>query len=124
MGDAPAADRLFLQANQSPDQTVDGYIDHVRMLYRTGQNERAMQVIREGVGRFDNDQKPFIALMIAVARQEGRQDEVQGYLRSCQAYGNAALTKDCELAAGQSATAEPGPSIPKLPTLPFGLPHF
>jgi Zn-dependent protease with chaperone function len=124
MGDAPAADRLFLQANQSPDQTVDGYNDYVRMLYRTGQNERAMQVIREGVGRFDNDQKPFIALMIAVARQEGRQDEVQGYLRSCQAYGNAALTKDCELAAGQSATAEPGPSIPKLPTLPFGLPHF
>ncbi len=124
MGDAPAADRLFFQASQSPDQTVDGYIDHVRMLYRTGQNERAMQIIREGVARFDNDQKPFISLMIAVARQEGRQDEVQGYLRSCQAYGNPALTKDCELAAGQSATAEPGPSIPRLPSLPFGIPHF
>jgi predicted Zn-dependent protease len=124
MGDAPTADRLFQQASQSPDQTVDGYVDHVRMLYRTGQNERAMQIIGQGVARFDNDQKPFIALMIAVARQEGRQDEVQNYLRSCQAYGNPALTKDCELAAGQSATAEPGPSMPKLPTLPFGLPHF
>jgi Zn-dependent protease with chaperone function len=127
MGDAPASDRLFYQANQSPDQTVDGYIDYVRMLYRTGQNDRAMQVIREGVGRFDNDQKPFIALMIAVARQAGRQDEVQGYLSTCQSYGNPALLKDCELAAGQSARAaspSPGPSIPGLPSLPFGLPHF
>jgi hypothetical protein len=125
MGDAPASDRLFMQASQSPDQTVDGYVDHVSMLYRTGQNQRAMQVIGEGVARFGNDQKPFIALTIAVARQEGRQDEVEGYLRTCQGYGNPGLTKDCELAAGRSATPAPGPSLPGLPTsLPFGLPHF
>ncbi len=124
MGDPAAAERLFAQADQSPDQTVDGYIDHVRMLYRTGQNDRAMQVIGEGVARFGNDQKPFISLTIAVARQQGRADEVQGYLRTCQGYGNPGLTKDCELAAGQSATAA-APSGPHLPTsLPFGLPHF
>jgi hypothetical protein len=125
MGDAAGSDRLFVQASQSPDQTVDGYVDHVSMLYRTRQNDRAMQVIQEGVARFNNDQKPFISLMIAVARQEGREDEVQGYLRTCQGYGNAALTRDCQLAAGESATAAPGPSLPRLPTsLPFGLPHF
>ena len=128
MGDAATSDRLFVQASQSPDQTVDGYVDHVSMLYRTRQNERAMQVIQEGVARFNNDQKPFISLMIAVARQEGREDQVQGYLRTCQGYDNAALIKDCQLAAGESATAAPGPSLPRLPTslpsLPFGLPHF
>jgi Zn-dependent protease with chaperone function len=124
MGDAAASDRLFVQAHQSPDQTVDGYVDHVSMLYRTRQNDRARQVIQEGVERFNNDEKPFISLLIAVARQEGRGDEVQGYLRTCQAYGNAALTKDCQLAAGESATAAP-PSAPKLPiSLPFNPLHF
>ena len=34
--------------------------------------------IQEGTARFDNDPKPFISLMIAVARQAGRQDEVAG----------------------------------------------
>jgi Zn-dependent protease with chaperone function len=122
-GDQRAADRLFAQANASPDQTVDGYVDYVRMLYRAQQNDRAMQVIQEGVSRFGDDQKPFIALMIAVARQQGREDQVQGYLRTCQGYNNDNLSRDCRLAAGESAEA-PAPSTPHMPSLPFSLPHF
>ena len=42
MGDTAGAERLFDQANASADQTVDGYVDHVRMLFRVQQNDRAM----------------------------------------------------------------------------------
>jgi hypothetical protein len=125
-GDHAAADRLFAQADASPDQTVDGYVDYVRMLFQRGENDRAMQVAQEGVQRFNNDQKPFIALMIGVARAQGRDDEVQGYLRTCQGYRNDGLARDCRLAAGQSADApqqqQQAPHIPS--SLPFSIPHF
>jgi hypothetical protein len=125
MGDQRAAERLYQQASASPDQTVDGYVDHVRMLYRIKDNDRAMAVIREGVGRFGNDDKPFIALMIAVARQAGNDGEAQGYLQRCQGYDNDALTKDCQLAAGQTPD-KPAQQQQQshLPSLPFNLPHF
>jgi beta-barrel assembly-enhancing protease len=123
MGDSAGADRLFSQANASPDQTVDGYVDHARMLYRTQQNDRAMQIVNEGTQRFGNDPKPFIALMIGISRQAGRQDEADRYLAQCQSYGDDGLTKDCQLAAGKTEQSQQ-PQTPKLPTLPFGLPHF
>jgi hypothetical protein len=118
MGDAAGADRLFMQAHASADQTVDGYVDHVQMLYKTKQNDRAMQIAAQGAQRFGGDQKPFISLMIAISRQAGREDEAQRYLGQCLSYGDDGLTKDCQLAAGKN-----GPS-PKRPSLPFGLPHF
>jgi beta-barrel assembly-enhancing protease len=120
MGDAPGADRLFVQAHASPDQTVDGYVDHVRMLYRTKQNDRAMQIVGEGTRRFGIVQKPFISLMIAISRQAGRQADADRYLGQCMSYGDDGLTKDCQLAAGKNG---PSPRSPKGP-LPFGLPHF
>jgi hypothetical protein len=80
-----------------------------------------MQIAREGTQRFGNDQKPFIALMIAISRQAGREDEAERYLGQCLGYGDDGLTKDCQLAAGKNG---PSPSSPKVPSLPFGLPHF
>ena len=124
MGDTAGAERLFQQANASPDQTVDGYVDHVRMLFRTKQNDRALAVASEGVARFGNDDKPFISLRIAINRQVGRTDEVDADLQRCESYGNPALTKDCQLAAGKSAQAASPPPPPSIPNLPFGLPHF
>jgi hypothetical protein len=117
MGDAAGADQLFMQAHASPDQTVDGYVDHVRMLYRTKQNDRGMQVAQQGTQRFNNDPKPFVALMIAISRQSGRQEEAQRYLQQCMGYGDQDLANDCQLAAGKNG----GPPRPKGP---FGLPHF
>ena len=83
MGDAAGADQLFMQAHASPDQTVDGYVDHVQMLYKTKQNDRAMQIAAQGAQRFGGDQKPFISLMIAISRQAGREDEAERYLGQC-----------------------------------------
>ena len=122
-GDHAGSDRLFAQADASPDQTVDGYIDYARMLFLSQENDRALQVIQEGVQRFGDD-KPFIALRIGIARQAGRADDVQRYLHTCQGYRNDNLTRDCRLAAGQSADA-PAPSTPHIPSsLPFSMPHF
>jgi predicted Zn-dependent protease len=120
MGDAPGADRLFTRAHLSPDQTVDGYLDHVRMLYRTKQNDRALQIIQQGVTVF-NDDKPFLSLLIAVSRQAGRRDDAERYLGECIATGDEALANDCRLAAGKKAESEKRRSSPF--GLPFGLPH-
>jgi hypothetical protein len=119
-GDTASAEKLFLQANASPDQTVDGYVDHVRMLFRTQQYDRALAVASEGVARFGNDDKPFISLRIAINHAEDRTDDVEADLQRCQSYGIPDLTKDCQLAAGKSAKAAAQPS----PSLPFGLPHL
>lgn len=127
MGDTAGAERLFEQANASADQTVDGYVDHVRMLYRVQQNDRAMAVARSGIARFGNDDKPFIALQIGIARQSGDQSGADQYYDRCISYQNPALTKDCNLAAGKKADASgsgQGSSSPHVPSLPFGLPHF
>jgi hypothetical protein len=120
MGDVAAADQLFMAAHASPDQTVDGYLDHVRMLYRTKQNDRAFQIIQRGVTTFNNDPKPFMSLMIAVSRQAGRNDDVERYLGQCLAYGDDALGADCRLAAGKKAEPEKKKRSPF--GMPFGLP--
>ena len=122
-GDTAGAEKLYVQANASPDQTVDGYVDHVRMLFRIKQNDRALAVASAGVARFGNDDKPFISLRIAINHAEGRTDEVDADLQRCQGYGNPDLTKDCQLAAGKSAKAESKPAS-TTPSLPFGLPHL
>jgi metalloprotease len=127
MGDTAGAERLFDQANASADQTVDGYVDHVRMLFRVQQNERAMSVAQAGIARFGNDDKPFIALQIGIARQSDDQSGADAYYERCVSYQNPALTKDCNLAAGKKADASgqgSSPSRPSMPSLPFGIPHF
>jgi hypothetical protein len=124
-GDTPGAERFFERANASPDQTVDGYVDHVRMLYRVKQNDRAMAVAHAGISRFGNDDKPFISLEIAIAKQAGDEGQMESYYQQCLSYQNPALTKDCNLAAGKKADAgaQPG-SSPSMPHVPFGIPHF
>jgi Zn-dependent protease with chaperone function len=96
MGDTARADALFRRAHASPDQTLDGYEDHARMLYRTKQDDPAMQIIREGVARFGNDEKPFLSLLIAVNRQAGRLDEAKRYYKVCMAQSDPDLKKDCQ----------------------------
>ena len=126
MGDGQASDRLFRQAHQSPDQSVQGYVDHVRMLWRRGENQPADDIIRAGVRRFDSDEKPFMSLQIAVAKQAGRDRDVEDLLRRCADYGDDALMRDCNLAAGRNADQRPDAPHANMPSLPFsipGLPH-
>ncbi len=119
MGDIAGADRLFSQADASPDQTVDGCLDHARMLYRAAQYDRALQIIDAGVSRF-GDEKPFLSLIIAVSRQNGRQDQADLYLQRCVDYNDANLKQDCELAAGKMVEKPK----PDRPNIPFGIPSF
>jgi predicted Zn-dependent protease len=124
MGDAAGADRLFSQADANPDQTVDGCLDHARLLFQSGQEDRALQLIQTSIRRFGDDDKPFLALLIAISVKSGRQDEADRFFQRCVAYNDANLTSDCQLAAGRKAEA---PAKPKTPGLPFGLPslpHF
>jgi hypothetical protein len=122
MGDVPGAERYFEQANASADQTVDGYVDHVRMLYKAKQNDRAMAVAHAGVTRFGNDERQFISLEIAISKQAGNTAQMESYYQQCLTYQNPGLTKDCNLAAGKKADDTGG--RPRTPSLPFGIPHF
>lgn len=128
MGDVAGAERLFTQAHQSPNQTVDGYVDHVRMLYRTQRNDRALQVVDAGTRRFNNDDKPFLALLIAISRQAGRQQAADQYLKRCLSYDDDALANDCQIAAGDDKPAgadkAPGKSISLPKNLPFNVPRI
>jgi Zn-dependent protease with chaperone function len=97
-GDVPGSAQFFQQAHRSPDQTIDGYLDHARMLYRTGHPDPAFDVIEAGQARFE-DEKPFLSLIIALDLKAGRTDQVQAVLQRCRQSGDEALKKDCELAA-------------------------
>ncbi|MFL5297412.1 MAG: M48 family metalloprotease [Phenylobacterium sp.] len=98
-GDVTGAAQLFQRAHRSPEQTIDGYLDHARMLFRTGHPEPAFDVIAAGQSRFE-DEKPFLSLIVALDRQAGRMDAMQAALAHCREAGDEALKKDCELAAG------------------------
>ena len=123
MHDTARADALFTRAEQSPDQTVDGYLDHARMFYRIGQNDRAMAILLQGIARFGDDDKPFISLEVAVSRQAGHGDQALAYFNRCLTYPDPDLKKDCQDAAGDLAGkahgAQPAKHLPHLPGLPF-----
>ncbi|HEY9217487.1 MAG TPA: hypothetical protein VIO94_05510, partial [Phenylobacterium sp.] len=117
MGDPDRSDQLFKQAHQSPDQTVDGYVDHVRMLYQAGRADPAVAMVDEGSARFGGDDKPFLALLIGIYKQAGMSSEQAQYFNRCVSYKDPGLSKDCEVAnggAGSSQASAPRPGLPGL----------
>lgn len=109
MGDIDRADDLFTQAHLGPDQTYDGYVDHVRMLYEAKRDDRALLVVEHGTERFGDD-KPFLALLISISRQNGREVAARAYLQRCLESGDEGLKKDCQTAASVAmvqAVAQP-----------------
>jgi hypothetical protein len=121
-GDVAGSDALFTAAHRMPDQSIDGYLDHARMLYRAGRGQRALLVAGEGQDRFGGDDKPFLAVLIAVSRQLGQEQQADGYLQRCGQIGDPGLTKDCELAAGKTVQAQQGQPAPAAaPSLGPGL---
>ncbi len=101
MGDIDRADNLFTQAHLGPDQTYDGYVDHVRLLSENVRYDRALLVIDNGTDRFGDD-KPFLAQLITIAKARGQEAAMKGYLARCQESGDGGLKKDCERAAGEA----------------------
>ena len=98
------------------------------MLYRTQQNDRAMQIAqRRHRQRFGNDQKPFISLHDRHCAPGRATRTRRTRISAVLSYSDPALTKDCQLAAGKKADASgqgSSPSRPSMPSLPFGIPHF
>jgi beta-barrel assembly-enhancing protease len=126
MGQIDASDRLFRSAHQSPDQSIDGYLDHASLLLRAARYDQADQIIAQGTQRFGNDDKPFISLQIAIADKQGRADRRDQLMARCGGYSDPALVKDCKLAAKQEmkqekAEAKKG-SLPGMGGLLGGLP--
>lgn len=115
MGDTARANDLFNQAHQSPDQTVDGYVDHVRMLYQAGKGDEAVGVVDAGAARFNGDEKPFLSLLIAIYKTNKMEAEAEQYLQKCAAHRDPGLTKDCELAyGGPAGSAGRGGGLPSI----------
>jgi len=111
MGDVARADTLFMQAHQSPDQSYDGYVDHVRMLSDAGETDRALLVIEDGTRRFGDD-KPFLSMLIAIAKQTGHVNSANAYLQRCLETGDDNLKKDCQTAMGDDGAQAKGGGLP------------
>lgn len=108
MGDPTRSNELFNQAHQSPDQTVDGYVDHVRMLYQAGKADDAVGIVDAGAARFNGDEKPFLSLLIAIYKTNKMEAEAEQYMQKCASHRDPGLTKDCELAYGGPASGGGG----------------
>lgn len=104
-GDFIRAGQNFALADQSPDQTVDGYRDHARMLIRAGQYAKARAVADAGAARFAGDDRPFLPALILVSFNTNQHDQGVAYLQRCVGYDDQALKNECGLAATNPSDA-------------------
>jgi Zn-dependent protease with chaperone function len=104
-GDFVRSEQYFAVADQSPDQTIDGYRDHARMLIRAGQYERARSVAAAGTSRFAGDDKPFLPALILVSFNTSQHDQGVAYLQRCVTYDDQTLKNECSLAATNPSDA-------------------
>lgn len=98
-GDRTKADQYWRKAHASQDQTLDGYVEHANFLIAGGQYAPAKLIVQAGVGRFGNDDKPFLPAMIAIAFRTGDQANGAKLLQRCVDYEEPTLKNDCIIAA-------------------------
>jgi Zn-dependent protease with chaperone function len=98
-GDFARSEQYFTVADASPDQTVEGYRDHARMLIRASRYDRASQVAAAGTSRFGGDDRPFLPALIAISFNGTDHAQGLAYLRRCALGDDAALRNECSLAA-------------------------
>lgn len=98
-GDFVRSEQYFVIADNSPDQTIDGYRDHARMLIRASRYDRASQVIAAGTSRANGDDRPFLPALIAVSFNGVDHAPGLAYLRRCTLGDDPALRNECSLAA-------------------------
>jgi Zn-dependent protease with chaperone function len=103
-GDFDRSEQYFAIADAGPDQTVDGYRDHARMLIRASRYGRAGEVIAAGTSRFGGDDRPFLPAMIAVAFNGADHAQGLAYLRRCSLGEDQALRNECSLAAASQSS--------------------
>lgn len=98
-GDFVRSEQYFAIADNSPDQTMDGYRDHARMLIRASRYDRAGQVIAAGTSRFNGEDRPFLPALIAVSFNGPDHAQGLAYLRRCSLGDDQGLRNECSLAA-------------------------
>lgn len=103
-GDFTHAEQAFAIADASPDQTLEGYRDHTRMLVRAGQYARARLVADAGAVKFQDD-KPFLPALIVVSFNTNQHEVAITYLQRCVGYDDQALKNECGLAATNPSDA-------------------
>ncbi|MBN9319291.1 MAG: M48 family metalloprotease [Caulobacterales bacterium] len=91
------AERAFTIAHKSPDQTLDGYQDHVQMLIDTGSLARAGAVIKEATARY-KDERPFLPALITISLRTGQKEATSSYMQKCMATESAELKTACVFA--------------------------
>jgi len=98
-GQNAKADQYWRKAHASQDQTLDGYVEHANFLIATSQYAQATTIVTAGIGRFGNDDKPFLPAMIAIAFRTGDNAKGSKLLQRCVDYEDPTLKNDCILAA-------------------------
>jgi Zn-dependent protease with chaperone function len=93
-GDFAKADAAFTTAHLSPDQTIDGYQDHVEMLVDIGNYAKAAAVTRAAVARY-KDERPFLPSLITISLRTGPKETTEAYLQKCMATESNELKDAC-----------------------------
>jgi hypothetical protein len=95
--DNVAADRALSLADQSPDQSIEGFTEHVKLLSEMKRFDQASALIARAEARL-GDHKPFLPAMVAIAI--GRKDskaEVSAF-NECMDTQSDFLRRGCRLA--------------------------
>ena len=111
IGDFAKADAAFTTAHLSPDQTVDGYQDHVEMLVDRGNYAKASAIIKAAVARY-KDERPFLPPLITISLRTGARDATQTYLQKCMATESNELKDACMYAMFNPADQKRYDSLP------------
>lgn len=97
-GDLRAAETQFTRADSHPQQTFDGFRDHVLMCISTGAYARALSVIDLYRSRSGTD-KEFLPQLIRTRFKQGQSDAALKLLERCVNYEEAELREACAMNA-------------------------
>lgn len=110
-GDVARADTLYWRAHASPDQYLEAFEDHSRLLVEHRRYADARRVIAAGGRNYlatlapnatplaGDEEKTFLPQMIMMAFGESHQELAQGYLQRCVDYEEPKLKQACATAA-------------------------
>lgn len=110
-GDVARADRLYWKAHEHPDQDLEAFENHSRLLVDHGRHDDAKRVIAAGgrnyvatlapnaVRQPGDEEKTFLPQLIRIAYAEDQAEQAALYLQRCVDYEEEALKQACGTAA-------------------------
>jgi predicted Zn-dependent protease len=97
-GDLRGAEAQFTRADAHPEQTYDGFFDHVTMCIDQRNYPRALAVIAAYKARSKTD-KEFLPQLIHIKFKQGRSEEAVALLQRCVDYEEPKLREACAMSA-------------------------